>query len=82
MLQLHAHTTRCSPSSNTEFDAKHHRAGPSFADIAVAGDTDGTCISEADLIADNSAGGNSPLWGDLPSFLQTTAVWMKTSSMQ
>ena len=67
MLQLHAHTTRCSPSSNTEFGTKNHRAGPSFADIALASDADDTCISEADLIAVNSANEESPLWEHLPS---------------
>ena len=54
--------------NNTEFCAKNHRAGPSFADYALAGDTDGTCISEADSIAYNSANeGQESLWGDLPS---------------
>ena len=57
------HTQDDTPlQSNTEFGSKHHRADPSFAQYALAGDTDGTCISEADLIAFNG-----PLWGDLPS---------------
>jgi hypothetical protein len=47
---------------------KNHRAGPSFATVAVAGDVDGECISEQDLIQDKTRnGGNGPDWGQLPS---------------
>ena len=64
MPQLHAHTTRYSSSSNTESGGKKHLAGPVFADIALASDADGDCISEADLIAYN-AGGGGPSWESL-----------------
>jgi hypothetical protein len=46
---------------------KKHRAGPSFANVAVAGDVNGECISEQDLIQDKGNGGNGPDWGQLPS---------------